>query len=93
MRTLDGIRKRMRTSVANDVVRAMRFARPGDEEYAENEEGHPLSGLVDVHVLDEEWEEPQPAAPALCLVGPGRDGHHVRDCAHVRGWEIWEDEL
>lgn len=93
VRTLDGIRKRMRTSAVNDVVRVMRFARPGDEEYAENEEGHPLSGLVDVHVLDEDWEEPQPPAPALCLVGSGRDGDHAEDCAHVKGWGIWEDEI
>ncbi|KZV60406.1 hypothetical protein PENSPDRAFT_350645 [Peniophora sp. CONT] len=93
VRTLDAVRTRMRTSVANDVVRAMRFARPGDEEYGEIEEGHPLSGLVDMHVLDEEWEEPQPPPPALCLVGPGREGEHAEDCAHARGWKVWEDEL
>ncbi|VDC08023.1 unnamed protein product [Peniophora sp. CBMAI 1063] len=93
VRTLDAVRKRMRTSVTNDVVRAMRFARPGDEEYNEKEERHPLAGLVDVDVLDEDWEELQPPPPALCLMGPGRGDDHVERCAHSRGWELWEDEL
>jgi hypothetical protein len=88
--TLNAVRKRLRGSRATPL---MRYARPGEQEYGRESE-FALEGLVDVKDAEmEELQEGPWTLPTLCLAGPDKEGAHVDNCPHLRGWKVFDDGL
>jgi len=53
-----------------------------------------MEGLEDVDVDDDEgFTICNDAPPVLCLAGPTRNEHHVPNCGHLVGWNIWHETL
>jgi len=53
-----------------------------------------MEGLEDIDVDDDEaFAITKDTPPILCLAGPTRNEHHVPDCGHFVGWNIWHETL
>lgn len=84
---LTAIRNRLRQSLQNGI-KVVHFA-----EVSASDVG--LDGLVDVPQSAEAgfYDTANIDMPILCLAGPGRGDNHAAGCGHVRGWDIWKDDL